>query len=865
MDRPKTARRDRWQGRALAAGALVLSCLLLWPLLTSLPFPTREDGFLTPSLTLDGQSRTAPADLIYAEGGSHYLSAQGLAALLADQLSVEAGDYEGAPALLVSCGPARAAYLENGRLMTYTEGRADAILTPSSRRPILLRGDWYLPIDRVSVGFCCLALWDAPAGQLTLYSFERALQQTSALAAGYNLSLSLTGSLARDRYLLDQVFPVSGEGGATLLDRDEGPLFAPADLLLTRDHYGYLQVGADNLRGLFSLDGVQLLPPQYRSIDFFDLARGLLITVDPDQQQRLFACAEGGILALTDRAYRRIGQGYLPGGDGGVTLIDGRLAAVQDERGLWGAVLLQTGRLVVPCRYDAIGGYMDVGAFHYREGSRAGLLSGRLPEPILLFEDRGLIVQKDGLFGVCDLSGRLIVEPRFEALFRLQGGDRPGWYGRTGETYSLVWALPEAAPLPLDAQAQLSLADTTLMLLQRGETAWRVADLASGALHLLPPATGAALFRSNPVFSTVRTTVRSNALAAAYYPTPPYAHFPILPLEEGQLLEEGAARYPALLFERMSCSGGLLGLEEAAVEGLRFLALGDREATLELSCTVAPQRDPLHPAVGAGWGLEGQRQGHFSLTLTLYEAVDEQGRVLLCAAAPAEGGNPFTAGLPEVAVPVPTYRYSLPALEHLYTELLKGAISQQAFYEDPDYTYIEARYLDSSSGDPAGYYYRIDLLRLPRGEAEPSLLFEMPGALGSLRPLALHARGLLVSTWHHVFASSGWEGPIGLLEDEGFVPLLEQASVLGLREGRLYAVGSLQGVRGLYALDLDTLEAALLCAMDEDAFSTDTRSLVVQAITQEACYLAWPSVLGERRYEVLRFDLADGGIERLFP
>ena len=856
---------ERRRQPLLIAAALLLVCALLWPTLSPLirqpPQLQGDTGYLTAPLVLDGGDRQLTEALVYAEGGRIYLSAGELGRLL--DVSVSSGSFRGQQALLVRKGDARAAYLVDGTLLTYAEGRDDVIHTPSAGRPLLLTGQWLIPIEQVAVGFCCLPEWDDRAGQLSLYGMERGLEQTVALASSHGLTLAPTGSAAEDRYLLDRVLPAEGEEGATLFDRTLGALFPATELTLTRSSYGFAQRTAEGLRGLFSMEGVQLLAPLYRSVEIFDADNGYVLTTDTDQRQRLWKCMDGGILSLTEESCRLIGQGYLKNGaPTGVTLLGRDLAAVSDDTGLWGVLSLQTGRLLLPCLYTAVGGYMDVGQFTYADGSRSGVLSGQQEQPTIFFdgEPAGIIVERDSLLGVVSQTGDIIFYPAFDAIFLLPAGDAPGWYGRRGEQYTLLQALP-AGSRPILESAQLkALPGTTLLLQQRQEDGWWAADTATGTSYLLPVETGERLFGTNPVFSLVQVTERGGAPAAGSYPQPLYATLPVLILPEGGTLEQAALDYPALLLSRMAHSGGALGLTDFVVESCSA-SLGDRRATVHFTCTVAPQYDLLDPAVGSLWGEPGEDgRCRLTLALSLFEAVDESGRLLLCAMVDAETGQALH-GLPTPRATETAYRYITRPLQRLYTELLAGAVEERVFYESDTATYIEARRL-LRDGTPSQYHYQSEVLRLTVGEETPQPLFSMPEPLGGILAVAASEEGLLVSTWAHLFASSGQDGALGLLTDTGFTPLLEQAQVLGGRDGLLYLLARSEQGEGLHVLELEDLSHRLLSPFP---IAGPGRRPLLQAITESACILALPTEGSATAYEVYSVDRTTGAAALLFP
>ena len=141
----------------------------------------------------------------------------------------------------------------------------------------------------------------------------------------------------------------------------------------------------------------------------------------------------------------------------------------------------------------------------------------------------------------------------------------------------------------------------------------------------------------------------------------------------------------------------------------------------------------------------------------------------------------------------------------------------------------------------------------------------MPDSLGDLKVVGEVPQGMLVTTWRYAYASSGWEGSVGYLSDEGFSALLESAFFVGRRGQKCYFVGQRGEVRGIYAMNLGSGRLSLLCSLPGDTFSTVRRSLVLQAIQEDCMLLAWPVSQGEHRYEVFSISLPQGEISRLWP
>ena len=239
----------------------------------------------------------------------------------------------------------------------------------------------------------------------------------------------------------------------------------------------------------------------------------------------------------------------------------------------------------------------------------------------------------------------------------------------------------------------------------------------------------------------------------------------------------------------------------------------------------------------------------------------QDGQAYLCAVGQSED-SPFETLPDKAAVETTQYRYTPVPLEKRYAELMAGAVEEHVFYEDEQATYIEERRLFHTEG-AMGYSYRITVSRLEDGGR--TTLFDMPDSLGDLKVVGEVPQGLLVTTWRYAYASSGWEGSVGYLSDEGFSALLESAFFVGRRGQKCYFVGQRGEVRGIYAMNLGSGRLSLLCSLPGDTFSTVRRSLVLQAIQEDCMLLAWPVSQGEHRYEVFSISLPQGEISRLWP
>ena len=847
----------------LLTGALVAAALLFL-LVPWMQSGGEQAGYLSPVVLVDGQTVEVPEQLLYHEDDALYLHAQNLAQVLSGvQLSRD--EYGQTPALLVFCTEigCSAAVLEDGRMWLLDEAE-EPMLTPMAHRPLLQGEDFLVPIEGASLAFCCVISWDEQSGVLSILTQETALEETEALVQSQGYFLLPASTSAAERQLFSGVFPVQSGEGSTLFSRRAGPLFPPMAGSFERCHYGYRYVGADGMEGLYSMEGVQLLPPQYQSIVFLEVAAGLVVTTDGAGMQRLWMVSDGGILPLTSQDCLAIGHGYSAGEqqEEQPHLLESELIAVCHENGLWGVLDWESGRMCVPCDYDAIGGYMDVGLFAYTVEGEASALSGVQPTLTLWYETaetRGLVVQKDGLWGVVDPEGQAVVEFAYEAIFAAPFGDAPGWYGLRDGAYELLGELNAGQRPVLDAAAQAALSGAGLVLLERQERGVLVADTATGTAYLLPHDTGERLFEDAPLFTVVNVVQRNGALEVSGVPMPPYATFPVV--RAGEQPAQSALAYAEQLFSGMLYSGGGLGLTDYALSDVSVMEVGDVYYRLSLQAQVVPQRQKDSEA-GTLWGEPGEDGVcRLSLETVLYQAVGQDGQAYLCAVGQQEY-SPF-AELPEkAAVETTEYRYTPVPLEKRYAELMAGAVEEHVFYEDEQATYIEERRLVHTEG-AMGYSYRITVSRLEDGRR--TTLFDMPDSLGDLKVIERMQQGLLVTTWRYAYASSGWEGSVGYLTDEDFSPLLESAFFVGRRDQKCYFVGQRGEVRGIYAMNLENGRLSLLCSLPEDAFSTVRRSLFLQAIKEDRMVLAWPVTQDEHRYEVFSISLPQGQTTRLWP
>ena len=847
----------------LLTGALVAAALLFL-LVPWMQSGREQSGYLTPAVLVDGQTVEAPERLLYHEGDVLYLSAQQMAKLVPGvQLSHD--EYGQTPALQVFCTQigCSAAVLEDGKMWLLDETE-EPMLTPLAHRPILQAEDFLVPIEGASLAFCCVISWDEQSGVLSILTPDTALQETEALVQSYGFFLPAARTPSAQRMLFSGVFPVYNQQGSTLFSRTAGPLFAPVEGSFERCHYGYRYTGTGGREGLYSMEGVQLLAAEYRSVFFLEVASGLVVTTDGAGMQRLWMVSDGGILPLTAQDCLAIGHGYSAGEQEQQQphLLANELIAVCNASGLWGVLDLESGRMCVPFAYNAIGGYMDVGLFAYTVEGESSALSGVQPTLTLWYETaetKGLVVQQDGLWGVVDLEGQTVVEIAYEAVFAAPFGDAPGWYGLRDGAYELLDDLDAGQRPVLDAAAQAALSGAGLVLLERQERGLLVADTATGTAYLLPQDTGERLFEDAPLFTVVSVVQRNGALEVSGVPVPPYAMYPVT--AAGEQPAQAALDYAQQLFSGMLYNGTGLSLTDYTLTDVSLIEVGDVYYRLAIEAQVLPQRQRDSES-GTLWGEPGEDGVcRLSLETVLYQAVAQDGQAYLCAVGQSED-SPFETLPDKAAVETTQYRYTPVPLEKRYAELMAGAVEEHVFYEDEQATYIEERRLFHTEG-AMGYSYRITVSRLEDGGR--TTLFDMPDSLGDLKVVGEVPQGLLVTTWRYAYASSGWEGSVGYLSDEGFSALLESAFFVGRRGQKCYFVGQRGEVRGIYAMNLGSGRLSLLCSLPGDAFSTVRRSLVLQAIQEDCMLLAWPVSQGEHRYEVFSISLPQGDISRLWP
>ena len=838
----------------LTVGAAIAALVMPW-----IREVQPSSGYLEPELTIDLQPVPAPERLLYREDGMLYVDAALMDSLL-PEIEVSQAEQNGALSLLVSDAAGR-------ELVRLQEGGKICVIgeEPLYNRVqgTLLRrgGEVLVPLENAQMLFGCLIQWEEEGMKLALQTKNYAKETIAALVNGYGFLLS--EAVRQEPFLFAPAFPVEDEQGQTLFSLKSGALFPSMPGSFTPCHYGYLYRGPDGSLGLYSIEGVLLLSAQYRAIEFPETDADLVVTTDPIGMQRLWMASEGGILPLTDQDCLAVGHGYSFGGeDGGPALIEDMLIALRRVDGAWGVMDLKSGKMCLPYEYEAIGAYMDVGHFTYQTEDGSAALSGEQPSLTLWYETedtRALVVRKNGLWGAVDLEGNEQLPFVYDAIFSAPFGENPGWYGLREREYILLNALEESRRPVLDNAAQLALSGAGLLLLERQKEGCLVADTSTGTAYLLPHSTGERLFGDAPLFTVVQVAQRDGQLAVAEVPTPPYALYPVLPL--GSDREKAALTYADALLKDLLYRGDALGLLDYSLGSVSILEEGEFYLTLALNVKATPQRE-TGKGTGCLWGeTDSLGSADLSLRITVYEGKNEAGTSYLCAAGPDEQ-NPFT-GLPPAAEWAPvSYRYEPTPLAKRYTELMAGGVEEHVFYEDSRRTLVEERRLEKLE-NTAGYRYRITLSAI-EGE-ERITLFDMPDAMGEITVLDEGKNGFLVTTWHHAYASSGWEGSLGYLTDAGFSPILERAFLIGRRGQTCYFVGQRDGVRGIYRLSEREGILHFLCPLPGEDFSTVRRSLFLQSITNDSLTLAWPDARSSHRYTVYRISLPYGDTKRLWP
>jgi len=766
-------------------------CILLMLLLAGCEKKPMAAGFYTPAVTVDGVPGESFPDLVYCDGTTFFISAQGLAALLPNVTLSRLGS--GIAYLSVTADEVSTLYCSLSS--DYAGGNMGTL-------PIADGGVWYIPFDGVPYGFLCRLDISDDFSELAVMSYDASLVQAGETADKLGGMLTLTGQRQYDRtYLLD-FFPVEIDDSSVICSRDGEVLFGPVQGKLRDEGGCYRQQLDSGLVGLITRSCEEIFAPLYLDI------------------RRL---ESSGLLLL------------------------------HAESGKYG-LGLDDGDMVYPCELDSVGGYMNVGHFVYPNGSEQGVLSGTLPDLVLSYGGNGLVARSGGLWGALSYEGEVLVPFAYDALFPAPFGDRPGWYGRTGDDYELLMPLPSSTvPVLTDAE-QAALNGATLVLLQRQGEQCRVADIATGSAYALPKEAALRIFGEAPLFTLANVQLYGKTLSPSGYPTPAYAIAPVLAVSDGAGVDATVLSYPAVLLSRHFNAGGALGIHDYRLNSVTIEEQGDAYFVLKLDCDVKPQQR------AAAWG-EPNEHGWVmgrELTVTLFIGVDDTGRQQICAVRQGDElwyASPFSGGPSEESQPPEgPWRYTPETREDVYSAMLEGWVEERVFYEDEENTWIAARRLESGS-------YRTSILRLKAGEDEAGFVCDLPESYGQPSLVAASDGGLFITTWNNVFASSGSPGPMGLLTEDGFAPLLQDAVLLGTRGMRAYLLGGDE----VYEFNLANRALRVLCSAPLN-YGNSLELPHLQSITSEALYVAWPVTHGLiPGYEVYRISASSGEAVRVYP
>jgi hypothetical protein len=414
--------------------------------------------------------------------------------------------------------------------------------------------------------------------------------------------------------------------------------------------------------------------------------------------------------------------------------------------------------------------------------------------------------------------------------------------------------LPSSAvPVLTDAE-QAALNGATLVLLQRQGEQCRVADIATGSAYALPREAADRIFGEAPLFTLANVQLYGKTLYPSGYPTPAYAIAPVLTVSNGAGVDATVLSYPAVMISRLFNAGGALGIHDYRLNSVTIEEQGDAYFVLKLNCDVKPQQG------AAAWG-EPNEHGWVmgrELTVAVFIGVGDNGSQQICAVRQGEElwyASPFSGGPSEE--PQPTegpFRYTPETREDVYSAMLEGWVEERVFYEDEARTWISARRLDAGS-------YRTSILMLRAGETEAEFVCELPESYGQPALVAASEDGLFITTWNNVFASSGSPGPMGLLTEDGFAPLLQDAVLLGTRGMRAYLLGGDE----VYEFNLSNRALRILCNAPE-SYGNSFELPHLQSITSEALYVAWPVSHGLiPGYEVYRISASSGEAVRVYP
>ncbi|HWP80796.1 MAG TPA: hypothetical protein VN446_09165 [Candidatus Acidoferrum sp.] len=766
-------------------------CILLLLLLAGCEKKPMAAGFYTPSVTVDGAPGESFSDLIYCDGTTFFISAQGLATLLPDVSLSHFGS--GIAYLSVEAGGVTTLY--NSLSSDYSGGDMGVL-------PIVEGAVWYIPFDGVPYGFLCRLELSDDGTALAVTGYDAALVEAGEAASGVDGMLTLTGDAQYDRTYLRDFFPVEKDGFTLVCARDGSVLFGPVEGKLRDEGGCYRQQLPSGLVGLLSLSGRELFAPEYLDI------RGL-----PSSGLLLFHAQNG-----------KYGLGRT------------------------------SGETVYPCELDSVGGYMNVGRFVYPNGSEQGVLEGTLPDLVLEYGDGGLVARSGGLWGALSYDGEVLVPFAYDALFPAPFGDRPGWYGRSGTDYELLMSLPSSTVPVLSDAEQAALNGATLVLLQRQGEQCRVADIATGSAYALPRQVADRIFGEAPLFTLATVQLYGKSLSPSGYPTPAYAIAPVLTVSESSGVDGTVLSYPAVLLSRLFNAGGAIGITDYRLNAIAVEEQGGVYFILKLDCDVKPQKG------AAAWG-EPNEQGWVmggELTVTVFIGVGDTGTQQICAVRQRDElwyASPFSGGPSEEPQPPEgPWRYTPETREDVYSAMLEGWVEERVFYEDDEYTWIAARRLEEGS-------YHTSIQRLAAGAEEKQYICELPESCGQPAFVAAAEDGLFVTTWNNVFASSGSPGPMGLLTEDGFAPLLQDAVLLGGRGMRAYLLGGDE----VYEFNIANRALRALCQAPP-SYGNSLELPHLQSITSETLYVAWPVSHGLiPGYEVYRISASSGEAVRVYP
>ncbi len=667
-----------------------------------------------------------------------------------------------------------------------------------SEVPVIHEGAWYIPSDGIPYGF--LVGVTITEGAVTVVNYDTALEVAAELASDFGGSLIFTGDKAYDRVYFKSEFPVWTLNGTHIIDREGESLYGPYEGWLRDEGDYYLQETEQGFLGWLGKDGESIFDPIFTDISEIEDTGFIKLRLDT------------GMYAIANKS---------------------------------GVILYQP--------LDNIGGFMDVGTFVYPNGSSQGVISGTIDQYILLYGDIGFVVMSEGLYGAISFTGEVLVPFLYEALFPAPYGDRPGWYGKTAEGYDLLMPLPSETSPVLSQSEQAALSGATLVLLQRQGEGARIANVATGTAYSIPRETADSLFGDSPLFTLVTVQTVGTKLAASNYPTPAYAVAPVLEVADEVGVDGAALSYPSLLATRLLYSGGQLGIEQYTVDSVSITEQGEAYFTMQTVFDITPQEGSVAWGVPAEDGIIHD----ISATLSVFVGVDDDGTQLLCAVRQGEElwyNSPFTSGPLEVEPPQTPTRYEPEVREDIYSALAEGWIEQRVFYEDEDTSWISARSLVEN-------VYITTVYTMSAQDGVLTEHYKLENGLGWPEVFAVTEDGLFVTTWQHVFASSGSTGDMGIITKDGFEPLLSDSVLIGIRGNIAY----LQSGYEVYELNTANKATRLLTATPENYLQA-YGSPIVQGITNDTIHVAWPT--SQRLipdYEVYKISTSSGEMEMVYP